>query len=149
MKAREIMTPNPACCTPETGLREVAQMFVEYDCGAIPVVSDLESRQPLGIVTDRDIACRAIAAGKNALELKASDCMSRPCVSVSLDVSLDGCCEAMEKHKVRRLLVVDEAGRCVGVIAQADIALKGKERKATEVLKEVSRPTVSASAVPV
>jgi CBS domain-containing protein len=75
MKAGDIMTPNPACCTPETGLREVAQMLVDHDCGAIPVVSDQQSRRPVGIVTDRDIACRAVAAGKNALELTASDCM--------------------------------------------------------------------------
>jgi predicted transcriptional regulator len=75
--------------------------------------------------------------------------MSRPCVAVSLETTLDGCCEAMEKNKVRRILVVDEAGSCCGVISQADIALKGKVRKATEVVKEVSRPTVSASNVPV
>ena len=68
MKIREAMTPNPACCTPDTGLREVAEIFVEYDCGAVPVVESKESLRPLGIVTDRDIACRAIARGVNALE---------------------------------------------------------------------------------
>jgi CBS domain-containing protein len=147
MKAKDVMTPNPACCTPETGLREVAQMFIDHDCGAIPVVDDLVSRRPIGIVTDRDIACRAVAAGKNALELKASDCMTATCVTVPLDASLDDCCEVMEKNQVRRILVVDEAGCCCGVIAQADIALRGKEKKAGEVVKEVSRPTTTASAV--
>jgi CBS domain-containing protein len=147
MKAKDVMTPNPACCTPETSLREVAQMFVDHDCGAIPIIADPETRVPVGIVTDRDIACRAIAAGKNALELNARDCMSTSCVTVALESSLDECCEAMEKNQVRRLLVVDREGRCAGVISQADIALRGKEKKAVEVLKEVSRPTASASAV--
>ena len=147
MKARDVMTPNPACCTPETSLREVAQLFVYHDCGAIPVVADLLSRRPVGIVTDRDIACRAIAAGKNALELTARDCMSTSCVTVPLEASVDDCCEAMERNQVRRLLVVDVDGQCAGVIAQADIALQGKEKKAGEVVKEVSRPTPTASAV--
>jgi CBS domain-containing protein len=147
MKAKELMTPNPACCTPETSLREVAQMFVDHDCGSIPVVENQSVRRPIGIITDRDIACRAIAAGRNALELTAADCMSSPCVTVPIDASLEECCEAMEQNKVRRILVVDENGCCCGVIAQADVALRGKEKKAAEVVKEVSQPTVSASAI--
>ena len=91
MKAKDVMTPNPACCTPETNLQEVAQMFVDHDCGAIPVVEDSVSRRPVGIITDRDIACRAVAAGKNALELRARDCMSTACVTVPLEASLDDC----------------------------------------------------------
>ncbi|HEY3170207.1 MAG TPA: CBS domain-containing protein, partial [Thermoanaerobaculia bacterium] len=75
------------------------------------------------------------------------DCMTATCVTVPLDASLDDCCEVMEKNQVRRILVVDEAGCCCGVIAQADIALRGKEKKAGEVVKEVSRPTTTASAV--
>jgi len=148
MKARQIMTSNPECCTPETGLREVALMFIEHDCGAVPVMDGEGSRRPVGIITDRDIACRAIAAGKNALELKAEDCMSSPCVTVSAEVSLDDCCEAMEKHKVRRLLVVDEAGECCGIISQGDIAVRGKEKKAAQLVKEVSQPASTPAAAP-
>ena len=70
MKVGEIMTPNPACCTPETPLLQVAQMFIDHDCGAIPVIESESVRKPVGIVTDRDIACRTVAAGKNALELR-------------------------------------------------------------------------------
>jgi CBS domain-containing protein len=147
MKVKEIMTLNPACCTPETPLLEVAQMFVEHDCGAIPVVESQATRRPVGVVTDRDIACRAIAAGKNALELVARDCMSTPCVAVTPEMSLSDCCEAMERNKVRRVVVVDNAGDVCGIISQADIALRGKESKAAEVVREVSRPSLSASAV--
>lgn len=149
MKARDVMTPDPACCSADTSLRDVAQMFVDYDCGAVPVVAVEGSiRKPVGIVTDRDMACRAIAAGKNALELQAGDCMSAPCITVTPEWSLDDCCAAMEQNRVRRLLVVDRAGGLCGVISQADIALKGRPRKASEVVREVSRPTMTASVVP-
>jgi CBS domain-containing protein len=146
MNAREIMTPNPACCTPETGLQEVAQMLIDHDCGAIPVVQSQATRRTVGIITDRDIACRAIAAGRNALKLTAGDCMSSPCVNVPIDASLEDCCEAMEKNRVRRVLVVDADGACCGIISQADIALRGKDQKAAEVVKEISQPTASSSA---
>jgi CBS domain-containing protein len=145
-KVKDIMTPNPACCTPGTGLRQVAEMFVEHDCGAVPVVADLASRRPIGVVTDRDIACRAIAAGKNALELEARDCMSSNCIAVPLDTPLDACCEVMEKNQVRRIVVVDGSGACCGMVSQADLALKGKDKKAVEVLKHVSRPRTAAPA---
>ena len=148
MKASEIMTPNPACCTPETSLPEVARLFIDHDCGAIPVVDNPGNRRPVGIVTDRDIACRAVGAGKNALELTARDCMSAPVVTVSLEASLNDCCEAMEKNKVRRVLVIDRTGACCGIVAQADIAVRGKESKAAEVVKQVSEPTSSPSAIP-
>src|SRR6266545_7419295 len=98
MRVKDIMTPNPACCTKDTSLREVAEMFVDHDCGAVPVVESRESMTPIGIVTDRDIACRAIAKGKNALELTAGDCMSSPSVTVHEDAKLDDCIQAMESN---------------------------------------------------
>lgn len=147
MKIREVMTPNPACCTPDTSLREVAEMFVEYDCGAVPVVDNKESMRTLGIVTDRDIACRAIAKGANALELTARDCMSSPGVTVRTEESLDAAITAMEENRVRRLIVVDELGRCCGIVSQADIALKAPKRKTAEVVRELSEPTLGPSAV--
>ena len=145
MRVKDIMTPNPACCMVDTSLREVAEMFVDHDCGAVPVVESRESMTPLGIVTDRDIACRAIAKGMNALELTARDCMSSPSVTVRAEESLDRCIEAMEENRVRRVVVVDEFGRCCGIVSQADIALRGPKKKTAEVVRELSEPTVSAS----
>ena len=147
MKVQEVMTPNPACCMPDTPLLEVAQMFIDHDCGAIPVVESEASRRPVGIITDRDIACRAIAAGKNALALVARDCMSTPCVAVTPEISLSQCCDLMEEKKVRRILVVDKSGGCCGIISQADIALRGRNRKAGEVVREISRPTKASARV--
>src|SRR6266481_3457773 len=140
MKIKEIMTASPACCTPETSLREVAAMFVDNDCGAVPVVDSVNTRRPVGIVTDRDIACRAVAKGLNALELTARDCMSSPSATIAEDASLDEAIKLMEERQVRRLPVVDERGRCIGVIAQADIALSAGRGKTAEVVREISRP---------
>jgi CBS domain-containing protein len=123
--------------------------MTEHDCGAIPVVDGATTRSPIGIITDRDIACRSVAVGTNPLELSAGDCMSAPCIAVSVETSLEDCCNAMETSKVRRLLVLDKSGACIGIISQADVALRGQDEKATELLKEVSQPTTSASAVPI
>src|ERR1044071_3173857 len=72
MTARELMTPNPACCTMDTPLREVARLMVHCDCGEIPVVERLDLRKPVGVVTDRDIVCRVVAEGKDPSTLTAA-----------------------------------------------------------------------------
>src|SRR5688500_19096728 len=69
MQVREIMTSDPACCTPDTNLQDVACMMIECDCGAIPVVDDLDSGRVIGMITDRDITCRTVAQRKNPLDL--------------------------------------------------------------------------------
>jgi CBS domain-containing protein len=147
MRVRDIMTANPACCTPDTPLIDVAKMLVSHDCGAVPVVNNLQSRKPMGVVTDRDIVCRTVAAGRNALTLQARDCMSTPCVTVAPEMDLEECYRTFETKRVRRLVVVDDQGLCSGIVAQADIVLKGKESKAAEVIREISRPSESSSAV--
>lgn len=141
MKVQDIMTSSPACCTAETSLREVAAMFVDHDCGAIPVVDGMETRRPIGIVTDRDIACRAVAKGLNALEMTAGDCMSSHPVTVTEDADLDDAMRLMEENRVRRLPVVDAQGRCVGIVAQADIALSAGKGDTAKVVREISEPS--------
>ena len=146
MKAKDILTANVATGTPETTVEEIAKMLVDHDCGAIPILKSGTSRKPVGIVTDRDIVCRVVALGKNARESKAADCMSSPCVTVTPSTQLDVCCTTMEKSKIRRLVVVDQDGMCCGVVSQADIARRIAD-KAGEIVKEVSQPTETASAV--
>ena len=136
----EFMTENPACCTPATPLQQVAKMFVDHDCGCIPVVDSEKSMKPVGVITDRDICCRVVAEGKNALEMTAADCMTKSVVTVTPDTSLDECCAIMEDRQVRRP-VVDRDGRCCGMVAQADIAQFASSNKTAEVVKEVSKQT--------
>jgi CBS domain-containing protein len=140
MQAQDLMTTNPACCTPQTSLQDVALMMVDCNCGEIPVVDSLESMKPIGAITDRDITCRAVAEGKNPLQMTAAQCMSRPCITVPIDAPLDECCRLMEDYMIRRLPVVDRLGRCCGMISQADLANK-VDQIAAEVLRQVSQPT--------
>lgn len=141
MNVQEIMTENPACCTAEESLQEVARMMVEHDCGCIPVVEDMQSRTPVGTITDRDICCRTVAEGKNPLEMNAGDAMTSNIVTVTPDMSIEECANMMEDNQIRRILVVDEQGSCCGIVAQADIAMNTSARTTAEVVQEVSRAT--------
>jgi CBS domain-containing protein len=140
MKVREIMSNNLVCCTPDTPLADVARLMVEHDCGQIPVLG-VADRRPVGVVTDRDIACRTVAQGRNPLNLTARECMSSPVVTVSADAGMDECCRTMEQRQVRRLPVIEKNGECCGIVSQADIARVASENVAGHVVKEVSRET--------
>jgi CBS domain-containing protein len=146
MQVKEVMTADPACCISETGLQEVAQMMVDHNCGEIPVVENKEMKLPIGVITDRDIVCRTVAQGRNPLDLTVADCISKPCVTVTPDMSIEECSRIMEENRIRRVPVVDAAGGCCGIVALADIALHAKKSMAGEVVKEVSTPTAAASA---
>ena len=146
MEVKDIMTPDPACCTPDTTLQRVAEMMVENDCGEIPVVENIASMKPVGVITDRDIVCRTVAKGLNPLSLTVSECMTTPCVTVTPDMPLDECCRVLEENQIRRVPVVDADGACCGIVALADIAKHAKTRDTAEVVKEVSEPSSSASA---
>ena len=146
MKVKDIMTERVATATPETNLGDIARLLVASDCGAIPILKSEASKKPVGIVTDRDIVCRVIALGKDPSGLTASDCMSSPCVTVTPGTRLDVCCTTMEENRIRRLVVVDQEGFCCGIVSQADVARRIAD-KAGEIVKEVSQPMTSASAV--
>ena len=139
MNVGEIMTKDPACCTAETPLQQVAQMMVDHDCGCIPIVDSEDSKIPVGVITDRDITCRVVAKGQNPLDLTAADAMTSTVVSVTPETSLEDCCNLMEESQIRRVAVVDENGACCGIIAQADIANNASDRKTAEVVQEVSK----------
>ena len=143
MQVKDVMTSTPACCTPETSLKEVAWLMVYHDCGCIPVVEDVETMKPIGVITDRDICCRTVAEGLNPLEMTARAVMTTPFISVFPEDSIEDCCRVMEEHKIRRVVVLDSRGACCGVVAQADVALKASERTAAKVVKEVSQPAES------
>jgi CBS-domain-containing membrane protein len=119
-------------------LKDVARLMVEFDCGEIPVV-DSGAKRPVGVVTDRDIACRTVAQGRNPLDLSAKDCMSAPVVTVTPDTMVEECCRTMEAHQIRRIPVVDEGGSCCGIVSQADLALRMADMQAAHVVKEISR----------
>jgi len=139
MEVREVMTESPTCCTPETGLQEVAQMMVDCDCGCIPVVDSNDTKMPIGMITDRDITCRVVAQGRNPLDLTAREAMTSTVVSVTPDTSLEECLDLMEESQVRRIAVVDDDGKICGIVAQADVARNADDQRTAEVVQEVSK----------
>lgn len=137
--ARDVMTSDPACCSPATTLDAVAKLMVDNNCGEIPVIDT--SNRPVGVVTDRDIVCRVVAEGKNPMGHTAESCMTQPVVTVPGNAPLDEVVAVMEEHQIRRVPVVDEDGCCTGIIAQADVALTAPEPEVAELVREVSRDT--------
>jgi CBS domain-containing protein len=139
MRIEEVMTREPVCCTPETGLQEVAQMMVEHDCGQIPIVRSTADRRILGVVTDRDIVSRLVAQGKNPLDQQAGTCMSQPAVTVRTGQSVEDCIQIMEAHQIRRVPVVDDGGLMRGIVSQADIAQHASSASTGELVNRVSQ----------
>jgi CBS domain-containing protein len=117
--AREAMKPDPPRCTVHATLDEVAGLMVEHDCSAILVVDAAD--RPAGIITERDIVRRVVAQGRNPLAYAAATCMSRPVVTVHGDVTLDEVLASMTHHQIRRIVVVDEAGACLGMLLRDDL----------------------------
>lgn len=145
MEVREIMTENPACCTPETTVQQIAQTMADCDCGEIPVLDG--KRKLAGVVTDRDIACRAMAQGMDPTRTTAREVMSSPAVTVTPETSVEDCCTQMEENQIRRIPVVDASGVCCGIVSQADIARALPEDHIGKTVRGVSQPTQSASNV--
>jgi CBS domain-containing protein len=136
MQVSQIMTPNPRTCTPDSSITDVAGLMVECDCGAIPVCED---GKVVGIVTDRDITCRLAAKSLDPSKFKARDCMTSPVLTAPEHATLTECFKAMEQRKIRRIVVVDREGRCVGMVSQADIARNAPLQETGEVVKVVSK----------
>jgi CBS domain-containing protein len=145
-QARDIMCDSPQCCGPDDMLEDAAKMMDHCDCGAIPVIEQGDQRKAVGVITDRDIAVRAVARGKGP-DTTVRECMSSPLAVVGADSSVEECCDIMERSKVRRLMVVDTEGELCGVISQADIAIHLSKVKTAEVVREISEPCEEASLV--
>jgi CBS domain-containing protein len=140
MTVRDLMTPDPSCCTMETSLEEVARMMVQCDCGEIPVLERQDLRKIVGVVTDRDIVCRAVAQGQNPMTLSAAAVMSSPAVTIREHDDVDEVIRVMETHQIRRVPVVDQNGEICGIVALADIALHDSRKETGELVREVSTP---------
>lgn len=143
VRVKDIMTPEPACVTPDTMLQRVAELMVHNDCGEIPIVENMSNMLPVGVITDRDITCRTVAKGINPLPFRAKECMTHPAVTVTAEMSVEQCCAVMEEYQIRRVVVVDSSGACVGIVAQADIARHVSKDDAGEVVREVSKPNMT------
>jgi len=137
MKVRELMTTEPITVEPDATLGEVATLMKQEDCGSIPVV---EAGRLVGIVTDRDIVIRGVAAGTDPKTERVSTIMSADPVTIGADDNVTEAEKIMADRQIRRLPVVED-GRLVGIIVTAQIARADDKRKVGETLREISEPT--------
>jgi CBS domain-containing protein len=136
-KVRDVMTTRPRAVTSDTPVTQVAELMEAEDVGSIPV---LEGEQLTAIVTDRDIVVRAVAKGKDPRGMPVREVFTTEIVTVGPDQDLSDALRIMASNQVRRLPVVDEENRLVGVVSQADVALEAKEKSVGEMVEEISRP---------
>lgn len=142
MRVGDIMTPNPACCAPDSTAREVASLMKQHDCGSIPVVENMENKRLVGTVTDRDLAVRGLAEGKGP-ETPIRELMTVAPVTSAPEDEIEIVREVMVARMVRRVPVVDENGRVVGIVAQADIAREegaASDQEVGRIVEAISEP---------
>jgi CBS domain-containing protein len=141
MKIQDIMTRDPSCVTADATVREAAQVMKHEDVGIVPVVDGQNARRLLGVVTDRDIAIRCVAEGKDG-SCRVRDVMSADDLATcNMDDDVDNVMEAMRTEKVRRIPIVDERGSLVGIVSQADVLLKARDtNRAGETVEGISEP---------
>jgi CBS domain-containing protein len=133
---RDTMTPNPRAIETSTPVAEAARFMSSDDVGALPVV---EGERLVGMLTDRDITLRVVAEGKDPQATTVGEVASRDVVSVDPQQELDEALRLMAQHQVRRLPVVEEDGRLVGIVAQADVAQTGEPAQVGQVVEDISR----------
>ena len=146
MKARELMTASPEAVTPSDLVQKAAEIMRDRDVGFVPIVDDRKSMKLAGVITDRDITVRHVAAG-HPRECKVNEHMTNAGIeTVGPEAELEQVLEIMQRAQVRRVPVVEADGRLVGVIAQADIAVDGggtaeEVAETVERISEPARPT--------
>lgn len=139
MKVRDVMTHRPACCHRDTTVQEAARAMLTHDCGSLPVIDRDHPDRVIGVITDRDITLRAVAAGRDTATMRVEEIMSHPVIAVEELCSVDDCVKTLEKNQVRRLPVIDQTGRVIGVVSQADIARLCNQKQVAEMVKGVSQ----------
>jgi CBS domain-containing protein len=132
--AAELMTPAPRTCSTFSTVLEAVMIFRDADCGAVPVTEDGE---PVGILTDRDVALALIDKGSTLIDLPVSDIMTRGVVSVRPDAALDEIESTFAAKAVRRLLVTDSSGQLVGIVAWHDVSPYTSAQKLGRIVEDV------------
>jgi len=134
---RDAMTPDPRSIGKSVSVVEAARLMREQDIGSLPITDE---EQLVGMITDRDITMRVVAEAADPNATSVEDVYSRDLISVEPDNDLEEALGLMARHQVRRLPVVED-GRLVGIVAQADIALRANETKTGELVEAISAPS--------
>jgi len=135
-RIRDLMTTNPRSLESGSTVMDAARLMRDEDAGLIPVV---EGEKLVGTVTDRDIAIRVVAEGKSPESITVGEIASRELVTIGPQQDLDEALRLMARHQIRRLPVVEEDGRLVGIVAQADIARNASDAKTGDIVEDISK----------
>ena len=135
-RIRELMTENPKTVSSDATVVEAARVMRDGDVGLVPVV---DGDRLVGTVTDRDIAIRVVAEERDPNTTTVRETASTELVTIDPEQDLDEALRLMAQHQVRRLPVVEEDGRLVGIVAQADVARHGEDRETGQVVEQISQ----------
>lgn len=136
----EVMTKDPVCCLPQDSTQKAAELMKSGNVGSIPVIENEETKKLIGIVTDRDLTLEIVAMGRNSKTRKVEAVMTRKVVTCHPEESLQKALDAMSEHQLRRIPVVDDDNKILGIISQADIATRvNQPEKTAEMMKEISQ----------
>ncbi|HLO14835.1 MAG TPA: CBS domain-containing protein [Anaerolineales bacterium] len=141
-KCRDIMTENLVYCLPSDPVSKVAQLMKKEDIGPVLIVDNDRNKTLVGIVTDRDLALKVVAEGRDPQNTRVEEVMTRKLVTCRADDDVESAMNAMAQYQLRRIPVVGDNMRLVGIISQADVATRADEPERTaEVVKEISEQT--------
>jgi len=141
MKIKEVMSVNPACCTPNDTAQNVAKIMCDTNVGSLPVVADYQSRSLIGMITDRDLCCRVLAHGLDGKSTTIQEFITYNPAICRDGENIEKCERLMQEHQVRRIPVVDKDNQVIGIVAQADLALKDKPERVHKTVAEISKTT--------
>jgi len=139
-KCDEVMTKKPVCCLPNDTVAKAAQLMKRENIGSIPVIENDLTKKLVGIVTDRDLTLKIVAEGRDAKSTKVEAVMTRKVVTCHAEDDLQKALDAMSGHQLRRIPVVDNDNKILGIIAQADVATRvNQPEKTAEMVKQISQ----------
>jgi len=147
MKIREIMSRDPACCLLTDSAQTVARILCDRNVGSMPVVADQQSRKLVGMITDRDLCCTVVAQGMDPEATPIAKLFALAPLSCRDGENIETCERLMQEHQVRRIPIVDAEDRVIGIVSQADLALRDKPERVWKTVAEISkasRPSVAA-----
>jgi CBS domain-containing protein len=147
MKIREIMSRDQVCCALGDSAQQVARILCDRNIGSMPVVADQQSLKLIGMITDRDLCCSIIAEGLDPKTTKIDKLFTLEPLTCRDGENVESCERLMQEHQVRRIPVVDAEDRVIGIVAQADLALKDKPERVSKTVAEISkadRPSIAA-----
>jgi CBS domain-containing protein len=141
MQVKEVMSADQGCCTPSDSAYNDVRPLCDLNVGAVPIVADQQSRALVGMITDRDLCCSIVAHGLDAKTTTIQEFITYTPATCQDGENVEQCERLMQEHQVRRIPVVDGEGRVIGIVAQADLALKDKAERVHKTVAEISKPT--------